>query len=415
MGLITKQRDRLATFTVAALVAGGVTFAAVREEGYKADDVTLHENGVWVTRSGEFGRVNMDLYKVDLKEGRIPVQDVLQSGSTVVVRSQGKMVSYDVSLAQMLGNVVQVPEGAEVGLSADSGGLLDPQTGRFWFVGDASLAAVKFFEEDDLTPGYVELRGASQLVMGTDGRAHVVDPAAGLVWHFNEPHLRAPATAVAPSTEGTDGAAGTTTTVGGAVVVPAPEPVRLGAPLPEEDLQLTVVGTRLVFLTGSTLSFEDGRSVDLSSLGQHLVLQQPGADDQFVLVASERGLTKVDVGNGDLIEVHQVADGVAVAPVALNGCVYGAWATGVFSSCSNPNSRDDIRVPDGSVFRTNRGHAVLNFPDGTVIVFPADADMEQIENTWSDALDSQEQEQQETEEEPTYELDTCAEAATGNT
>ena len=413
MALMTPRRDRIATAVVASLLVGSLVIAAVREDGYKADNVTLHENGVWVTRPGEFGRVNMDLYRVDLKDGRFSVDDVLQSDGTVVVKTAGDMVGYNQALGEMIGNPVPLPDGGEIGIAAGTGALLDPGSGRFWLTAKDSLVAVKSTDTTDLTPGYYELPGASEMVLGADGRAYVIDVSNSLVWHLDRESVGAAAPV--------EGATGSTTTTTGPRpstatddVLSAPDPVNLAMPLPEHGLQATAVGTTVVFIIGSMLTFEDGRTVDLAALGSGLTLQQPGLDGGSVVVASNTGLFRVDVASGTATPIHEVDPGVPVRPVVMNGCVYGAWTTGVYSSCSHPTSRNDVRPPEGSRFRTNRQQAVLNFPDGRLLLFPADVDMQTVD-TWANAVDPSADDTEDTEIELTDDIDPCEQAPVRNT
>jgi hypothetical protein len=420
---VKARSQKVAAATVGALLIGVVVVAAVREDGFRADHVTLHDNSVWVSNAtGQVGRFNYDLQLVDTKSLRFdPISDLHQAGSTMVVEtSSSRMFSYNVALnrADGTGNVLPQPSVLSVG--GENGALLDAVTGKLWFTDRSGVASV-VVEGPKETPGSLVLEGADDLIVGTDGTAHVIDADGRRQWRFVTPF--AGLGVVPPGPREDLGDAATTapdisTASAPATPLPSTDPptaLAIAAAL-EDGYQATTAGGELVVLTDGVLVREDGSDIQLpAEIGAGAVLQQPSPRSGEVLVASDHGLASISLENGTPSVLVDRAASDAVQPVWLDGCAYGAWSDAVFSSCSEPVLLETA-VPPGSRFRTNRNRVVLNFADGSLIAFPRSEQMVPIDNTWADALDPavQEDDTLTTESEDPNDRENACEVPTAN-
>jgi len=349
----------LVSAVVVVALGGGLFVAAVDAGGYHAAAVQLNDAGVWVTNQsdGSIGRLNT---AIDVVDTRMAVSgtdfDVVQSGSTVLVddRDQNKLLSVDVALATYSAQT-GLPPGAGVFLGGTTAAVLDGVKGHLW-IGPASTLAGQNFSQ---VPPTADVNGSAAVAVGVDGTVHVVD-GSGQVTGFDASGRR---------------------TRGGSV------------PTGVQSPQITAVGpTAVVLDPGGGRLYVPGRaSIDVSGLGGNPVLQQPGPDRSFVVVATDRGLFDVPLAGGGPLTLFGGGTGSAIAPVWLDGCGYGAWQRApVYATvCAgkSPVSATITNLPTPAKlhFQVNRDRVVLNeVISGSLILF-VDNQAQRIDD-WSQAL-----------------------------
>lgn len=372
------------TLTVMAVVASGL-FAAWTAHGYEVPKFDLHDGGVWVSKSAlqQVGRLNPALDLVDARLATASVDfEIYQSGPTVVVhdRAAGLLRPVDVRLAT-LGAEVEVGPGATVGIGGTTGAVL--RKGKVWVVPGDLLGSTDLSER----PPALEIDGDGALAVGVDGIVHVVALKAGEVIRLDG-----------------DGAELDRRPLGADGV---------------DAVQVSAVGERTVVLDtgGKRLLVPGGSPVDLASLGEGLVLQQPGpANEAGALVAGNTSLAAVSLVSSTPTVLAE-GGGAPAAPVFVAGCGYAAWSGSGALAKACPG-RDAVVHPLGPFagplqFRVNRGRAVLNdLRDGVSWLF-TDGEPRRVDD-WSQALNSDEQESEidsgrtEAVEEPVKVLDRSA-------
>ena len=380
-------------------------FAAIRSDGYHADDMTLHDDSVWVTKSSRIGRYNTDLQLVDTQSPSFAsgIAELQQVDANVLVTTDDRqMYSIDVALAGSRAET-PLPATAIVSIGGKNGALLDPETTRLWFTDGSSIGSIQAAPPpgEALTEGYVELPGATDVVVGTDGSAHVLARASGQLWTFTTPFDLQTSTA-STTTRPVPGT-GPTGTLGSESPVQIPKPVELGVGL--GDVEITTAGPRAVVLDqeGHRLLLDDGSVIDLpASVGQHAKLQLTSADGTGVLVASDTSLVFVPLDESTAPSTLDSKGGEgALRPLRLNGCSFGAWLGSSLRRCDSDQAAPTSNpTPTGwdkpLTFRTNRGQVILNFADGNLLAFTPNG-VVQI-SSWNQALDPDSQEQNDNEE-----------------
>jgi large repetitive protein len=418
-----QRLNKIGTITVISLLAGGFAFAAARADGFKATKVKLHDSGIWLVKTDVIGRFNHDLQKVDTQsatfaDGAIDLQQV---DSTVIVTTKTAIHRFNVALDATEGAVTgtPLPPDAVVSIGGDNGALLEPKTGRVWFTSGEALAGVKTTTND----GFVELDGAKQLVVGTDGVAHVYAPETGNLWTLKElikgsesstadPNAAAPGTTVPLSVPPT---VGTKPTGPSATTLPVPKTVKNVT----GDLPMTTAGDRVVFLDAqnSAVVLDDGTSVKIDGLDGDAKLQQPSPDRSHVVVATSNSLMLVDLGSHTVRALGKdnisdtTGDGHPINPVSVSGCSYGAWTTHTVRYC-NDARLSEVAQRNAEVplrFRTNHGLVALNYVSGAALDMSDDGAIQPLSAPdWNDALKPENKKQQQFDPNPTDQVDSCA-------
>lgn len=419
MRIRERSLNRIGTVTVVALIAGVLVTAAIRAEGYKADHVTLHDNGIWVTKQDQIGRFNFDLQKVDTKSVGFQSPDVQQIDGTVVVTTASKMFSYDVAMNQSTSDGMSIHEGTVISIGGSNGALLDVSDHKLWFTDRDTVAAVKTdVSTGQATQGAVTLPDATMLKVGTDGIAHAIAPSSGTIWTLRTTIGIGTNASSEPATESTTNV--TSPPISAAAptesLPPSERPVATHlkkSSLSGDGLQLTTAGSHAVMLLGKTLILDSDVSFMLpSEVGTNPRLQQPSADPAHVLIAADNGLSLLDLATHKATPLFNEVVTGAIDPLWLDGCAYGAWHEKVFGSCSSPTSGP---LPAWTVepkFRTNRGHVALNFDDGTLLAFQQGGATNKVDNTWSDALDPSKKNEAKQLDQPDTQPNQCKETTT---
>lgn len=380
-GRSTERRSsapaRIASGAVVALVASGLTYAAVASDGERVHDADLGDGGVWVSwdEDSRFGRMNVPAGQLDAGvAANVPGGglDVLQDGAAVLAvgRTASSLTPIDVRSARLSESssiaptALPTPDGIPVSGTADLRGgtlaMVDPETGAVWADRvDTRTGSVSGLSSS--AKPLAEAGGGAALAVDITGAVHVASAESGTV--------------VTIRPEG-DGFA---------------EPVTQETGIEAARLDLTAVGSNWVaYDPGHDLVFTaerpEGISAGLAAADAvspdapvHATLQMPGPISNAVAVQTSDAVTMVRLDGqaptGGLVVTERVnrrAVPLLARPAVLAGCVYGAWAEQDRIFYAQNCGRTDA-VPAGVIdnvtetplrsgvaFRTNRGHIVLN-------------------------------------------------------
>ncbi|MFI2752464.1 Ig-like domain-containing protein [Cellulomonas sp. P22] len=328
---MTPRSLRRRTTQVAALVTAPVVLAvlAIINPGFPLAQVDLNDSGVWLTatQSLRLGRLNAQVEELNAGLVTAGAQfDVLQDAADVLLVEPGTISVVDPA-SVTLTTQLPVPTGTEVAMAAGTVALVDP-SGHAWVRPIAQLGSLR------------PATDPADLELGVGG--HVVVTDEGVAY-------------------GVAGETGDVTRV--ALVDGVAEPEAAGT-LGGRVATLTAVGDEPVGLDGSTLRT---RRAAVTLTGSGLVLQQPGPHDDTVLVASTSALLEVPLGGGDAQSHPTTGSGAPAAPVRLDGCAHGAWASAGGSYlrlCGDDPVQvldlEGMSTTDQLRFRVNRGVVVLN-------------------------------------------------------
>lgn len=331
----------LASIVAVVSLIAGLVIAAVRAEGYREPDFDLHDSAIWATRSlsggGEIGRVNTELYAIDVRVAATGERfDVVQEGPVVLLvePDNGLLKSVDLrTAASPIRAEVEIPKGADVRLGGGTLAVADRGRGVV-HVGEAPSDGTPIVPA---SPS-LEVGSAFELAVGIDGVAHVLIPEEAVVVHLG-PDGRERGRSNLP---GPVGGGATVSAVGSRAVVADP------------------AGGRLIVAGGRS------REVAIAGSPSVLALQLPGASASTVLFATENGLAEAPLGDGEVRMLFEEGTGKPAEPVRLGSCRFGAWSGTArhFSVCGDgePRWRDMPNIdPQGILrFRVNRDRAMLN-------------------------------------------------------
>ncbi len=302
--------------TVAAVgctLAGvAVLLLAWQQPGFPEVPPLPMDKSVWVVNANLslVGRVNTDIGELDSATAIRGPSDVLQDpigqstgGVLVVDRSKHELQVLDTATVTF-GARVAIPDDAAVDLRGGTLAVADRMDGRLW-VGDSETVSSV---DARLVEPQSTLGALPVLVVSTQGT--VFATAAGSAELIRaRPGVDPISTTFPQGPLSLSGAAGS---------------VSVGADS-GGDLQLTAVGEEPVVLdrAGSSLRVED-RRIMLPTMTD-AVLQQPGPASPEVLVASTQGLYAINLADGVVRTVAEVA-GTPTSPAANDGCAFGAWS-----------------------------------------------------------------------------------------
>jgi len=335
----------LAPYLALLLVVAGLTWYAVQARGDDAHEPHLHDSGVWVVNGGQrlLGRLDKSIGQLDAAYFASAVPgggglDVEQQGAAVVGVDRATR-----SLSAIDPATVDVPDGAtttlpvrgEVDLRSGTLAVADAANGQIW---------ATRFDPDAGLPDVGSLAGKEKpLALAGEGTLLAVDDVGTV-------HAYSPSTGVLTTLPVQAGGFG------------SPQVSKIGKA--SSATTMTTVGTRVVLLSSEgDLRVIGGGSVHLDET--HPVLQQPGPDDDSVLVNTGDRLLAVDLDSGHVADRGHGA-GTPVAPVRLGPCEYAAWAgatAAVLTRCDGTRaSTQQVAAAAGAtlVFRVNRGQIVLN-------------------------------------------------------
>ena len=334
---LARHKRALSVVAMAVLIAVPVA-VAILHPGFPAKDVDLTAQSVWVTNGKQLlgGRLNHQIGELDAAvSGSSSSLDVLQDGSAYFLTdtSQGTVDRIDPAFVSLVDRI-QVPVDSQLAYGANTLAILSP-AGSLWVLpaeGRLDFAAAK-------TPPAARLGKDARVVVTKAGATFAVSPTKKKMYSV-----------VAP----------------GSRVQSAPFPALA-------SYQITAVGDDPVVLDQKTddLITRDGSRLALPGKGMRL--QQPGAADPAVLVATTASLVSVPLDGSrpttiaaEIDELNPVTRAGIAAPVRLNGCSYGAWADAgryLYACDGVKAARVDIPQPtagDALEFRVNHGVIALN-------------------------------------------------------
>ena len=362
-----KARKTTASVLVIAVVAGIPLAVAALHPGFPVSDVDLTSRDVWVTNGQQLlgGRLNR---QIDELNGSVVAASssftVLQDGDTLFMYDPdvGKIESVSPASTKVT-SAVDVPPGSEVSYGGTTIAIVSPK-GDLWAISSVGDLQFNFVS----TPPNLKLGAQAHAVVTKNGAVLAVSPEKKKLYR---------------------------------IASLAEEPVASEFP-GVGTFQLSAVGDRAVVLDQSTneLVTENGTKYPLESTG--LRLQQVSTDGSFAVVASGDSLIKVDLGSGSEQAIAAEVDAPATsaddvsAPVNLDGCIHGAWASAqkYLRVCEGDADvvRSDIAQPTQSStleFRVNRSVIALNnLNNGNVWL--VNENMRLVEN-WTDVTPPEEQ------------------------
>jgi large repetitive protein len=386
-----RTRKPIASVVALAVAVGVPLTVAVLHQGFPVTDPDLRARDVWVTNGQELlaGRLNRQIEELDAAVATTSNDiDVFQNGDDVFLydASAGSLERVDAAFTTLTQRI-DVPLGSQIAYGGDVLAILSP-TGELWTTpagGDLSFDA-----------------GGSDPIVELGAGARVAVSDQGTVFATSED----------------DDELVTVAAGGGDPVVTALE--KLGAH------QLAAVGERaVVFDEDRNAVVVDGRVVKLPEPGMRL--QQSSAEHELAYVATASKLIAIPLGGGDAQVIENEAAAVeaqqpdeVAAPVWVNGCAHGAWATSgtYLAVCdgSEPTSQTIEQPTAGSrlAFRVNRDVVVLNdLTNGNAWI--VDSDLRLVDN-WEEVTPPEETDELEGDEksaQQTFE-DTLAERTETN-
>ncbi|WP_256041362.1 Ig-like domain-containing protein [Cryobacterium sp. SO1] len=358
-----------ASVVVLSVLAGVPLTFAVLHEGFPVTDVDLAARDVWVTNGKQLlaGRLNRQIEELNGSvNAASSAFDVLQDGDDVFLidGSVGSIERVDPAFTT-LGERVDVAPGSEVVYGGDSLAVMAP-TGEVWVIN----AAGELSFDPQTTDPVLELGKGGHIAVSPGGIVFGASRAEKTLFTYD------------PASED-------------AVEPVSSDLLKLG------EFQIAAVGEKAVLLDPENDRVVlDGESLDIPAGA--LKLQQSGAENDSVLVATGAALLQVPFDGGTVVTVDASMENPVTepadmsSPVWLNGCAHGAWAGAqrYIAACEGSAVlTESIQQPtQGSVleFRVNRDVIALNnLSNGNVWL--VDSNMRLVEN-WEEVTPPEEEE-----------------------
>jgi hypothetical protein len=333
---IRSHKAIASTVVIAIVAAVPVTFA-VLHRGFPTDDVNLDDRDVWVTNGDKLmgGRLNHQIDELDAAvTGASSDLDVLQDGTAYFLTDakNGTLERIDPAFVTLIDRV-SIPPDSQVSYGASTLAITAPD-GRVWVLDASSRLS---FDASKTAPT-AKLGAGARTVVTKNGVAFSVSPTKHTLTRVDHPGA---------------------------------SPHAWDLPV-SGSFQLSAVGDQPVVFEPRLDRVLIGTGTTVNLPTKALQLQQPGADNGYVLLASGSGLLQVPLGGGHVTIVgagieHAVTDaGQVSAPVWLNGCSYGAWAGAaryLYACDGKPSVGVDIPQQvsgDDLRFRVNHNVIALN-------------------------------------------------------
>lgn len=362
----------MATTVAISLLAGVPLTFAVLHQGFPVTDPDLRAREVWVTNGEELlaGRLNRQIEELDAAVSTVSNEmDVFQNGDDAFLYdlSAGSLERIDPSFTTLTQRV-DVPLGSKVAYGGDVFAILSLK-GELW----TTPAGGELSFDPRGTDPLVSLGADAQVAVTTEGTVLATSPSKKTLYRI-APGGGEPATSQLPG---------------------------LG------EHQLAAVGERAVVLdVDRDEVVVDDRRIALPEPG--LRLQQSGAEHDVAYVAGATGLMEVPLGGGEVSAFEhggevaaKSADEVA-APVWLNGCAHGAWASSsrYLAVCEGekpaPQTIEQPTLGSRLEFRVNRDVIVLNdLTNGNAWL--VDSDLRLVDN-WDEVTPPEESDELEGDE-----------------
>ena len=356
------QRRRGAVASVGVLAAAALTIGtlAFAAEGEPAANVDLNDGGVWITKTSALlvGHVNRTAALVDGGVRTTQEQfDVLQSAETVLSVSAADFTVVD-PVTFTIGQLVSIPDDAEVLLGGDTVAVHDTRNGNVWVLRDEDASA--FSAATDPT---IELGPGGAVTVGRDGVVHAASREYGRLFQATP---AAPGASVRPESRALEG---------------VPEDAKLA---------ITSVGDTAVMLdrrSGRLFTADD--TIGEVEGGPTAQLQIPSDANDAVLVATDDALVTAQLDGTGEDSRPATKGGVPAAPVWMTGCAYAVWngTLEFVRDCVGEESDLAMAVPGADAeselrFRVNRDAVMLN-DVASGVAWIADGEMQRVEN-WND-------------------------------
>lgn len=361
---LSTHRSALISTISASLVAGLIATVAVVSGGYEAQRLDLGDGSVWVANGSEqaIGRANTQIAALDTVVATTGTEiEVIQDESTVLIvdRSENRVDIVDDATAEVLGSVPLPPEQPRVYLADDTVVVHAAGTGEVWVVPVAEFS--DFDPEVEPTRTF----GADSVAsLSPDGVLFVYSPDAREVYRLDTTDQNS--VTAAPASFGDSG----------------------------DPMSITSVSNRWVLLNerSGDISIE-GRIVALGGVipDGGAVLPEPTATGDRILIAHPRGLVQTTLAGADPEELTgaDAASTVAVPPVIIGECAYGAWSSGTsWRECGGEEQVLSLEsVPAGAArleFVQRDGRVALSDPrSGLSWAVQADGE---LMNNWDDLI-----------------------------
>lgn len=334
---IAQRKKAVASTLVVSLVVGIPLTIAALHPGFPVNDVDLASRDVWVTNGDQLlgGRLNR---QIDELNGSVTASSaafqVLQNGDTLFLVDPvaGRVESVSPSTTEVTSSI-DIPPGSEVSYGGDTLAIVSP-AGDLWTTNSVGDLVFNYAQTDPL----IALGAGGHAVITEAGAVVAVSSEEKAIYRIESP---------------------------GSDIVESPFPA-IG------KFQLTAVGEEAIAFdtTTSTVVTEGGSKYPVDGPGYRV--QQVGAENNAVYVATGDSLVAVDLGSGEVSEASAGIDTPMTgpdevsAPVYLDGCAHGAWAGAqrYLLACddADPNAQDIAESTRGGEleFRVNRSVIALN-------------------------------------------------------
>ncbi|MGG7464619.1 Ig-like domain-containing protein [Plantibacter sp. YIM 135347] len=333
-----RKRKTAATVTALSLLVGVPVTAAIIHQGFPVTEVDLSARDVWVTNGESLlaGRLNKQISELD---GAVSTAsnntDVLQNGDDVFLQDKAlsSLERIDPAFTSLVQRVT-LPVGAALSYGGDRIAVVAGETGKLWSVDTAGELR---FDPVETKP-VAKIGKSGQAVVTSKGTILAVSPTKKLLYRM---------------------------AVDGKLTSSA-------LPSLDDGYQLSAAGEQAVILDVKRheLIRQDGTTTELP--GKPLKIQAPSASDDAAVVATGESLLKVPLGGGDIetldaeiVTPAKTADEVT-APVYLDGCMHGAWASAsrYAAECAGEKPVTPEITPETVgqqlVFRVNKSVIALN-------------------------------------------------------
>lgn len=367
---IAAHRSLVATATSGTVVAAIVAGFAITSTGYTAQKLDLGDGSVWVANGTlqAVGRANPEVLELNSVVRAAGADlEVVQQGTTVLVVDHANATVQLVDAAtSALGEATALPpEDARVFLAGDRVVIHAAGTGELWVVPVTELP-----DFDAAQPTSLSLGLDSVVSVAPDGTLFAYSAELDQVFRVDA------ARSDAVSAQWTAGLADA------------------------EDVQVTSVGSAwaVVDQDGRRVALERG-VVDLADFvdpGGEVVPQEPSIDGDRLLLGIDGGLLSVPLSGAAVVPLVEGEDGAPAAPLRVDGCEYGAWASGTaWRRCAGSGEGTTLPLegPTSGIldFAVNVDRVVLN--DVRRGSTWAVQDRAQLIDNWDDLLVDDQEEQ----------------------
>lgn len=335
-GWLRKRKTAASITALSVLVAVPVT-AALIHQGFPVTEVDLESRDVWVTNGESLlaGRLNDQISELD---GAVSTAsnnaDVLQNGDDVFLQDKAlsSLERIDPAFTSLIQRVT-LPTGATVRYGGDRLAVVAGETGKLWSV---DAAGELRFDPTETKP-IISIGKAGQAVVTSAGTILAVAPAKQLLYRI------------------------------------MPDGTKTESKLPKfDEYQLSAAGEQAVILDlkRGELVKQDGSITELP--GEPLKIQEPSAADDAAVIATGDSLVRIPLGGGDpeVLDADVLTEATSAeevtAPVYLDGCMHGAWASSSRYAAECVDGKPIIAdiapetVGQQLVFRVNRSVIALN-------------------------------------------------------